>query len=92
MASTGKKWGVIGAALGAVAGILFAPKSGKETRADIKTGAEEVKSKASRKYKDVKSEIEEKTKVAKTTAKTYQDKTKRAAKRAAADVREEFKR
>ncbi len=29
-----------GALMGAVAGLLFAPKSGKETRADIKTGAE----------------------------------------------------
>jgi gas vesicle protein len=38
---------VVGAAAaGFVAGILLAPKSGKETRADIKAKADEVKTKA----------------------------------------------
>jgi len=35
---------VIGAAAGLIAGVLAAPKSGKDTRADIKTKAEELKS------------------------------------------------
>ena len=37
---------VIGAAAGVVAGILTAPKSGRETREDIKTKANEMKHKA----------------------------------------------
>lgn len=37
---------VIGAVAGVVAGVLVAPKSGKETRADIKTKANELKDKA----------------------------------------------
>lgn len=35
--------GIVAAAAGAIAGILFAPKSGKETRADIKKKAGEAK-------------------------------------------------
>lgn len=34
---------VFGAAIGAIAGILMAPKSGKETRADLKVKAEQTK-------------------------------------------------
>lgn len=46
---------VVGAAaVGFVAGILTAPKSGKETRADIKKKAGEVGSVAARKAQDAK--------------------------------------
>jgi gas vesicle protein len=45
--SKGKGIGfLLGAIGGAVAGILLAPKSGKETRADIKDKAVEVNDKA----------------------------------------------
>lgn len=37
---------IVGAVAGVVAGVLVAPKSGKETRADIKTKANELKDKA----------------------------------------------
>ena len=37
---------IVGAVAGVVAGILFAPKSGKETRADIKSKAGELKGRA----------------------------------------------
>lgn len=37
---------LIGAAAGLVAGVLTAPKSGRETRDDIKKKAEELKNKA----------------------------------------------
>ncbi|MGL4741397.1 MAG: YtxH domain-containing protein [Sarcina sp.] len=54
MAKTAKTVGVtaiIGASVGALGGVLFAPKSGKETREDIKNSAldanEKLKSKAS---------------------------------------------
>ena len=48
MAQTGKiAFGaIIGAAAGIVAGVLTARKSGKETRADIKSKALELKTKA----------------------------------------------
>jgi len=54
------KW-VAGAAIagiaGFVAGILTAPKSGKETREDIKTGAVKAKTEAEKKLKEIYSEL-----------------------------------
>lgn len=54
MAKTAKTVGVtavVGASIGAIGGILFAPKSGKETRSDLKNSAidanEKLKVKAS---------------------------------------------
>lgn len=40
------KVGFLGAIAGALAGLFLAPKSGKETREDLKKRAEEVKEKA----------------------------------------------
>lgn len=37
---------LLGGLVGAAAGILFAPKSGKETREDLKNGADELARKA----------------------------------------------
>lgn len=58
--SSSKKWAV-GAAVaglaGYVAGVLTAPKSGKETRADIKNTASAAKSEAEKKLKEVHSEL-----------------------------------
>ncbi|HSW77649.1 MAG TPA: YtxH domain-containing protein [Candidatus Chromulinivoraceae bacterium] len=45
---------IIGAAAGIVAGLLTAPKSGKETRADIKDKATELKESAARKSAEAK--------------------------------------
>lgn len=42
---------LIGAVVGAVAGVLFAPKSGKETRKDIANKARTLESKAEQKAK-----------------------------------------
>lgn len=56
----GKKLGlglVIGAVAGLVTGILAAPKSGKETRADLKKKANEAKGSAERKLKDAHKEL-----------------------------------
>ncbi len=56
----GKKFGLgilIGAAAGVVAGLLTAPKSGKETRKDIKNKATELKGAAERKLKDAHTEL-----------------------------------
>lgn len=59
---------VVGAAIGAVAALLTAPKSGKETRADIKKKAGEVKDMA----------VEKTTQMKAATEKTAADAKKRA--------------
>ena len=56
----GKKFGLgilVGAVVGVIAGLLTAPKSGKETRQDIKNKAKEVKGAAERKLKDAHKEL-----------------------------------
>ncbi len=81
---------LLGAAVGVVAGILTAPKSGKETRADIKAKAEETKKKADKVIAEAKvkgekalNEVRHKTdsavKDAKSTMNDYADRVKRAA-------------
>lgn len=61
--NVGKKVAV-GAAIagvaGYVAGVLTAPKSGKETRQDIKNAASKAKSEAEKKLKEVHSELNKK--------------------------------
>ncbi len=57
----GKKLAIgalIGAAAGLVAGVLTAPKSGRETRDDIKKKAEELKSKADSASSKTRKELE----------------------------------
>jgi gas vesicle protein len=49
---------IFGAAAGFVAGILTAPKSGKETRAEIKEKATEYKDVAGKKAEEVKTKAE----------------------------------
>lgn len=59
--STAKKvaiGGVIAAAAGYVAGILTAPKSGKETRADIKDAAEKTMAEAEKDLKNLHTELD----------------------------------
>lgn len=51
---------VFGALVGVVAGVLTAPKSGRETRADLKAKADDVKKDATKKAKDVKKQAETK--------------------------------
>jgi gas vesicle protein len=59
--ANGKKW-AIGAVLagigGYVAGILTAPKSGKETRQDIKEEASKLRSEAEKKLKELHTELD----------------------------------
>jgi len=50
---------LIGGLIGAVAGILYAPKSGKATREDIRESAEELLEKAKSRYEEAYRKIEE---------------------------------
>lgn len=73
----GKKLGlgiVLGAIGGVVAGILTAPKSGKETREDIKKKAIEAKGSAERKLKEAHKELGKVSDDAKARAKNLQGK------------------
>jgi gas vesicle protein len=53
----------LGAIAGAVAGLLFAPKKGKETREDIVTGAKkvahDVKTQAGESFENIKAKVKE---------------------------------
>jgi gas vesicle protein len=51
---------ILGALAGATAGVLFAPKSGKETREDIKNKAEELQGKAKELYATAEKALKEK--------------------------------
>lgn len=75
----GKKFGlgiVIGAVAGAVAALLTAPKSGKETREDLKKKADEVRGSAERKLKDAHKELNKLADEAKVKAKDLKGKAK----------------
>lgn len=54
------KSGIIGVVIGSIAGILFAPKSGKETRQDIKETATKATIEAEKHLKDVHKQLSEK--------------------------------
>jgi len=69
---------IVGAAAGVVAGVLTAPKAGKETRADIKAKAGELKADADNKLKDAKKSGEKTMNEGRHMAEDYADRTKRA--------------
>lgn len=63
MSKDGKKWAagaLFAGAAGFLAGILTAPKSGKETREDIKSGAAKAMSEAEKLLKEAHSDLNEK--------------------------------
>ena len=68
---------IIGATAGVVAGILTAPKSGKETRADIKAKAGEIKDQAGDKYAHVKKKDEKAVQQGKKTVDDYRGRAER---------------
>ena len=49
---------LVGAAIGAIAGLLTAPKSGKETRQDIKRKAGDIKQNVEGKIADAKGKVQ----------------------------------
>jgi gas vesicle protein len=54
------KGALVGAVVGAAAGVLFAPKSGRETREDIKETALAIKDSALEAYEDASAAVERK--------------------------------
>lgn len=70
------KGGVLGIILGAIGGILFAPKSGKETRKDIKDAAIKANREAEKQLKKLHGELGEKADEAKQLADEYKGKAK----------------
>ena len=69
---------IFGALVGGVAALLTAPKSGKETREDLKKKAGEMKSTAEKKVADVKKKAEGLKKDLETQAKDLRDRTESA--------------
>lgn len=88
---------LLGAAIGVAAGMLTAPKSGKETRAELKVKADEAKKRADKAiadarvkseglYDDVRGRAEGAYNDAKSTASDYAERVKRAAVSAKAEL------
>lgn len=50
---------LVGAALGAIGGLLFAPQSGKETREDIKNAAKQTKAETEKQLKKLYEDLEQ---------------------------------
>ncbi len=70
------KGGIIGAVVGVVAGLLFAPRSGKETRQIIKTKAEKAAQAAEGELKKVFTELESALEASKEQLETLKGKAK----------------
>jgi gas vesicle protein len=81
--------GLIVGAIAVVTGLLTAPKSGEQTRADLKQRADGAKSDAEKKAKEVKDKAQTVADEAKHRAETYKDKTERAVKSAKEAFNEE---
>lgn len=69
---------LVGAAAGVVAGMLTAPKSGKETRADIKAKAAELKGEAASRANEVKDASTKAVNDVKSKAEDYKERGERA--------------
>ena len=83
---------LVSAAAGFVTGILTAPKSGKETRADIKAKADEMKSEADKKARELKKQADSAVKDAKRTVEDYRGRAERAVNSAKAELSSEDQR
>lgn len=90
--SVKKTLAIVGAAVaGFAAGILTAPKSGKETREDIKNKAEDLKKSAGEKAEQAKSAAKDSFESVKTGAKKVGDATAQTAHDVKNSVEKNFK-
>lgn len=78
---------VVGGLIGTAIGYLTAPKSGKETRADLKAKADEVKGEAIDKADHVSQEVSKRAKVARDKAEVVADDLKVKADKTSKDAR-----
>lgn len=83
---------LIGMAAGVVAGVLTAPKSGKETRADIKKKADDLKDEAGVKAEAVKRRADKMATDARSTVENYKARATRAADSAKNEFKKEAKK
>lgn len=81
---------LIGGALGALAGVLFAPKSGKEMRSDIKEKGSEVVKDAKEIYADAGTKAKEIIAEAKHKVKDLMKETESAGEKIAGEVQEKI--
>src|SRR5664280_1292197 len=81
---------LIGGALGALAGILFAPKSGKELRSDIKEKGSEVLKDGKEIYADANTKTKEIIEEAKSQAKELKKEVEGTGERIAGEVQEKI--
>jgi gas vesicle protein len=72
-------WFLAGLGIGALVGVLYAPKSGKETREDLRAGALEAKDRANDLYEQGKTQVGAYAEQGKQVASQYVDKSKQAA-------------
>jgi len=92
MSSIKKTIAVIGAAIaGFTAGILSAPKSGKETREDLKKKADEIKQTADKRANQAKRVAKDSAKSVKTGAKKAGDAMAETARDIKSNVDKQFK-
>jgi len=69
---------IVGAAAGIIAGMLTAPKSGKETRADLRDKASELKANAARRTEAAESRAEEVVNDVKAKVDAYKERSEKA--------------
>jgi gas vesicle protein len=81
---------LIGGALGALAGILFAPKSGKELRSDIKEKGSKVLKDAKETYVDASTKVKEIIEEAKHQAKEMKKEAEGTGEKIADEVQEKI--
>ena len=72
-------WFLAGLGIGALVGVLYAPKSGKETRDELIAGAMEAKDRANKLYEQGKTQVNQYAEQGKQAAADYVDKSKQVA-------------
>ena len=70
----GFAWFLAGLGIGALAGVLYAPKSGKETRDDLKASAFDAKDRAAQLYSETADQVNDYVRQGKDVANDYVDK------------------